>query len=279
VLLAALGGWFWFHGATFLASWNVSGQSDFAILPRATVMVFWAFLGMESAIILAVRVRNPVRDVPIGTLCGLALAAVIYIAACAAIMGILPASALVKSTAPFADATVPALGAVAAGAVALCALLKACGTLGGSLLLTVETAESDSVLGEMQTRATPARVTHRVSLTNLVVTGVLISLVVIASASPTLARQFTIVTNVSVVLSLLAYGASGLALLRLSTALPPERRFWARSVAVGGTVFSCTLITDSEPDLLIWSAGSVALAATAYFVLRARRVRFAARTA
>ena len=107
VLFVAIGGWFLFHAAVFSASWNVSGQSDLAILPHATVIAFWGFLGLEGAIILAVRVQNPLRDVPVGTLGGLAIATVIYIAASAAIMGMLPAAALAKSSAPFADAVVP----------------------------------------------------------------------------------------------------------------------------------------------------------------------------
>lgn len=271
VLLAALAGWYWFHGSTFAASWNVSGQSDLVIVPRATVMVFWAFLGIESAIVIAVRVRNPARDVPIGTLCGLGISALIYIAASAAIMGILPATSLARSTAPFADAALPALGVAAAGAVALCALLKACGTLGGSLLLTVETAEADSVMGEMRTRL--ALPTHKASHPNLIFTGVLTSLIVVASASPTLARQFTIVTDVAVVLSLMVYGAAALALFRLAHALPQSQRPWARSLGAAAALFSGVLIAVSEPDLLIWSVGFAFLAMIAYFAFRARRRR------
>jgi arginine:agmatine antiporter len=272
VAIAAIGGWFWFHGTIFAASWNVTGQPALAVLPRATVMVFWAFLGIETAIILAVRVRNPLRDVPIGTLAGLFVAALLYMAASAAIMGLLPAAVLAKSTAPFADAVAPILGASAAGAIALCATLKASGTLGSTLLLTVETAESEAVLGAMRRVAT-AGVAPRASLGNLVFTGVLTSLIAIASASPTLTRQFTIVTNVAVVLSLMVYGAAGLALLRLCSALPPAYRFWARATAAGGTVFSCALIAVSEPDLLIWSVGAVVIAVIAYFAICARRLR------
>jgi hypothetical protein len=157
-------------------------------------------------------------------------------------------------------------------------MLKASGTLGSTLLLTVETAESESVLGAVRNVAA-TNVMPRVSLGNLVFTGALTSLVAVASASPTLARQFTIVTNVAVVLSLMVYGAAGLALLRLSPALPAAQRIWARMTAVGGVLFSCALIAASEPDLLIWSVGSVLLAMLTYFVLRSRRVRLAARAA
>jgi arginine:agmatine antiporter len=269
VLFAAIAGWFYFHGGTFAASWNVSGQSDLAVLPRTTVMVFWAFLGIESAIVVAVRVRNPLRDVPIGTLGGLGLAAAIYIAASAAIMGILPAHLLTKSAAPFADAFAPALGAGVAGLVALCALLKASGTLGGGVLLTVESAECESVLGRMRKRPSE-KPAHRASLANLAFTGVICSLIVAASVSPTLARQFTIVTNVSVVLSVTVYLAASLSLLRLSRLLPRARRLPARVIAISGAGFSVLLIAASEPDLLVWSAGTIILAFVAYGLVSLR---------
>jgi arginine:agmatine antiporter len=269
VLVAAIGGWFYFHPATFAASWNVSGENALAVLPRATVMVFWAFSGIEGAIIIAVRVRNPARDVPIGTLCGVAIAAVIYIATSAAIMGMLPAAVLAKSSAPFADAVAPVLGASVAGAVALCAILKASGTLGTTLLLTVETAESKAVLGRMRKTA-PAHPVHRASLGNLIFTGALTSFVVIVSASPTLARQFTIVTNVAVVLTVTAYFAASLALYRLARSLPQRRRSLARFIGVLGALFSVLLIAASERDLLVWSAGAVVLALIGYWLIQLR---------
>lgn len=272
VLLLGLAGWFWFHGATFAHSWNVSGQSDLAIVPRATVMVFWAFLGIETAIVVAVRVRNPLRNVPIGTLGGLAIAAAIYISASAAIMGILPAAQLAKSTAPFADAVAPILGATIAGAVALCALFKASGTLAGGLLCMVESGECECVAGQLRT-APPAG--NRVSIANLVFTGAVTSLVAVVSASPTLVRQFTIVTDVAVVLSLMVYGAASLAVLRLGRDLPRAQRMLAFAVAIGATLFSGTLIAVSEPDLLIWSAASVVIALLAYQPVRRRAAHLA----
>ena len=269
VLFIAICGWIFFHGATFAASWNVSGHGDLAILPRATVIAFWGFLGMESAIILSVRVQNPLRDVPIGTLGGLAIATVVYIAASAAIMGMLPAAVLAKSSAPFADAVVPVLGASVAGAVALCAMLKASGTLAATVLLTVETADSESMLGLARTAA-PAQPADRASLANLMFTGVLTSLLVVLSVSPTLARQYTIVTNASVVLSVLVYLASALALLRLSGVLPRALCVVSRILAVLCSLFCVALIAASEVPSLIGSVGVMVLALVVYLALHLR---------
>jgi arginine:agmatine antiporter len=217
-------------------------------------------------------VRNPARDVPIASLGGLAIASVIYVAACAAIMGILPAAVLAKSNAPFADAVMPMLGASVGAAIALCAMLKASGTLGVNILMTVETADSESMLGQMKTNPT-ARSTGRESTAQLIFTGVLMSLVVVASASPTLARQFTIVIDLSVVLTTFAYGAACVALLRISSSVPPRMRIWARALATGALLFSIALIAASEFDLLIWSAGAVVLAIFTYLPIRQRRLK------
>ncbi|HEY7789022.1 MAG TPA: amino acid permease [Vicinamibacterales bacterium] len=275
VVLVALGGWFYFHGATFAASWNVTGEAPLAVLPGATVMVFWAFLGIETAIVLSTRVRNPARDVPIGTIGGLAVAAMIYMAACSAIMGILPGDVLAKSSAPFADAVVPMLGASVAGLVALSAMLKASGTLGSTVLLTAETAESDSVLRQIS----PAGPRHadKVTRMTLIAIGGLGSLVAIASTSPTLVRQFTIVTNIAVVLNLVVYGAGSLALVRLSGRLPRRSRIRAQGLGAAGTVFSAALIAASEADLLIWSAVATLAAVLAYWAANARRAQHLAR--
>jgi arginine:agmatine antiporter len=272
VLLVAVGGWFYFHSQIFLASWNVTGQSFVHVVPRSIVIAYWAFLGVESAIILAPRVRNPARDVPIASLGGLAIASAIYISACAAIMGILPASVLAKSSAPFADAVVPVLGASVAAVVALCAMLKASGTLGAVILLVVETAESESMLGQIRNAAI-AHQTHKASTPNLIFTGVLMSLAVVATASPTLARQFTIVADITVVLIMFVYVAACFSLLRMSGAISPKLRLWARALATAGALFCLALIAASEADLLIWSAAAIALATLAYAAVRLRRGR------
>jgi len=269
VLLAAIGGWFFFDKATFVASWNVTGGSFLTVVPRATVMVFWAFLGFESASILSTRVRNPARDVPIATLGGIVIATAIYMAACAALMGILPAAALAKSSAPFADGAAAMLGAATAGAIALCAVIKASATLSGDILLAVETGESESVLGHMKPHLRD-RQTHKASTPTLVITGAILSAIAVLSASPTLARQFTIITNVVVVLAMLDYAAFCGALLVLSKRLPPQRRFWARVLSIFALLFCIWVIAASDPSLLIWSVVPVLGAVLAYFYFRMR---------
>jgi len=101
-------------------------------------------------------------------------------------------------------------------------------------------------------------------------TGIVTSVLVIISVSPTLARQFTIVTNASVVLSLGVYLASALALLRLGNALPANLRVLSWIVAVLCALLCIALIAASEMASLVGSAMVIALSLVAYLAIHLR---------
>jgi len=97
-----------------------------------------------------------------------------------------------------------------------------------------------------------------------------LSTVAILSASPTLARQFTIVTNVVVVLAMVDYAAFCAALIVLSQRLSPPRRFWARVLGGLALLFCIAVVAASDPSLLVWSAVPAAVAVLVYFYFRLR---------
>jgi arginine:agmatine antiporter len=211
--------------------------------------------------------RRPVRNAPIATLGGLVIAASVYLAATTVIMGIMPAAELASSNAPFADAALPLLGVAIAGPVALCAMLKAAGTLSATGLATLESIDNEAVLGQLP-RAGARLQTARMRARILIVTGLIVTLMVVGSASPTLGRSFAILADITVVLTLLVYLVACLALFKTSARARGRNRLWARLLAVTGAVFCCGLIASSEFDLLVWSGIAVAVALAAHQVLR-----------
>lgn len=263
VLLVAVGGWFLFNPAVFAASWNVTGEPLATVLPRTVVPAMWGFLGVESAIVVAPLLRDPRRDIPIATLGGVALSGLVYVSACTAIMGIIPAVALAKSDAPFADATTAMLGASIGGAVAVFAILKTSGALGGWILVAAETGAA--LVADGAPRAGPP------SAANLFVTGALTTLAALLSASPSIGKEFAILIDVSVVLTLVLYALGCLALVRLSGLGRSAPHPLIAALGVLGVVLCLLAIAASEPRLLVWSAGIVALAIAARLALRARR--------
>jgi len=269
VLVAATLGWFAFHPSVFLASWNPQGLSTSSAIGASALTAFWAFLGVECAAATAGVVRDPARNVPRATLMGVGVVAVLYIAACSVLMGILPATALAKSAAPFAEAGQTALGVGLAALIAACSLFRAQGCLTGWTLVTSETSRSGADEGVFP-RVFCTRPGERASAVNLATTGGLMTAVAIGTATPSLGRQFGVLADISVILSLYAYVLAGGSLIRLSGGLTLTRKLAARLTAFVALACSVGLIAWAKPMELLLSLAVPVAAAGLYLFLRRR---------
>jgi arginine:agmatine antiporter len=214
IVAIALIGWWWFKPEIFFASWNVSGESDWGAISRAASMVLWAYMGIESAAVSAGVIENPSRNIPLATISGLVLAAVVYILSSTVIMGIMPAEELKNSHAPFAEVARIALGPVAAIVISVCAVLKSIGSLGGWMLLVGQSAKAAADDG-MFPKVFGTLNRHGVPRTGLIIVSGLMTLVLFATMSPTIAEQFNRAVDLAVILIIVPYIYSAIALINL----------------------------------------------------------------
>lgn len=268
VLLAALFGWFWFSADTFRASWNPQGLSFAAAVHDSGLNAFWAFLGLEGAAAVAAVVRDPARNVPRATVLGVVATAIVYIAACVALMGLLPAAQLSASTAPFADAARVALGVGGGAFIAVCALARTAGCVTAWILLSAETTRGAADEGAFLARF--ASQGGRMPAVNLLVIGVLMTAAAVATVSPTLGEQFGILINVAALLSLYAYILAGASLIRLARGLEGFKR--PAAIATGALAIACAagLVSTAKPIELAYSLIPVAAGVALYLALRRR---------
>ncbi len=236
IVAAIVLGAFAFDPQVFAASWNVSGQPLTLAIPPLLVTIFWAYLGLESATIAAKAVDNPRRNLPIAALGGVALASLIYAGATAAVMGVIPAADLARSTAPFADVVQRLVGPVAGAIVAACALAKTLGTLAGWLLVAAEAGASGAASGYLP-RVIAGAPGARLPVRGVLATAVLMSLTALATISPTLTKQFNALINAAVLANLAVYLLCAVALMRFAGGLSPAPRWLARLVAVAAALF------------------------------------------
>jgi arginine:agmatine antiporter len=214
ILAIGLFGWFWFDLSIFLQGWNTSGESDLHAVSRAASMALWAYMGIESAMVSAGVIENPKRNVPLATLIGLGLAAVVYMLSSTVIMGIVPNEELRTSHAPFAYAAGLALGASGAIVISVCAVLKSLGALGGWMLLVGQTAKAAAddgmfprVFAHLNSNGVPAR--------GLIIVAILMSIVLVATMSPTLADQFNSIVDLAVILIVVPYVYAAVAIVKV----------------------------------------------------------------
>lgn len=200
----AILGWFFFHPEYISSSWNVSGKSSWDAVMAASSLTLWAFLGLESACVVAGVVENPKKNVPIATMLGTLFAAVIYILSTFAIMGVVPAKELAVSAAPFSTAAQYMFGNWAGSFVSFCAVVACLGSLNGWVLTTgqVSKAAADDgmfpkIFSETNKYGTPFK--------GMILTGVLMTFLGYMTVSPDLASQFQIITLLCVFTNVVPY--------------------------------------------------------------------------
>jgi arginine:agmatine antiporter len=204
ILGVALFGWFWFKGETYMAAWNVSGLGTFSAIQSTLNVTLWSFIGVETASVAAGIVKNPKRNVPIATVGGVLIAAVCYVLSSSVIMGMIPNAELRLSASPFADAARMALGDTSGAVVSLCAAVGCLGSLGGWTLVAGQTAKAAAddglfppIFGKVNKAGTP--------VAGLLILGVLMTIFQISSISPNAAKEFGLVSSVSVIFTLVPY--------------------------------------------------------------------------
>lgn len=268
LVLFALAGLFWFEPAAVASAtpvFNPSGNSLVQVAFATSALTLWAFLGLESATVPAGSVHDAERTVPRATLLGTAIAIVVTIAACSAVMRLVPAAALANSSAPFADAVRQLLGDAAARVVALVAAITCLGALNGWVLmlgqLPLAVARDGlfpAAFGQVDANGTPR--------TGLLLGAVLSSVLVLANYHASLVSLFTWAILLSTAASLLPFLICALALLRLERGRP-----LLSLVALLAALYAAYALAGTGTQALLWGAGLLLAGLPFYLGLRWRR--------
>jgi arginine:agmatine antiporter len=236
----------------FFAGWNVSGGSDMHAVSRAASMALWAYMGIESAAVSAGVIENPRRNVPLATLIGLALAAVVYVLSSSVIMGIVPNAELQTSHAPFAEAARLALGPVGVIIISVCAVLKSVGSLGGWMLLVGQSAQAAAHDG-MFPRIFARLNANGVPASGLLIVAVLMTVVLFATVSPTIADQFGRIVNLAVILIIVPYVYSAVALVKVvhDHGLPRRTFLLYKWIALVAVAYCLWAVIGGDPETVV----------------------------
>ena len=131
-------GLFYIESANF-TPFNASGGSALAAVGGGMAIALFSYLGVETASVAAAKVRDPGRNVPRATILGTLATAVVYVLALVAVFGILPASELADSSAPFSSAVDAMFGGTLWGnVIAAVVVVSGFGALNGWTLITAE---------------------------------------------------------------------------------------------------------------------------------------------
>ncbi len=261
VAVVLIAGWGSFDTDIYRASWNVTDQSDAAVVFGSLAPVFWAFVGLETGAMVAGVVRDPDRNVPIATLGGIVLAGIVYLVSSVLMMGIVPAAEMAASGAPFALVAGRMFGEWAIPVIAAAAALKATGTLGGWMLVTGESGARAAQRGFLPSIFGRLRANGSAGW-GLFIVALSMTAIAFLTVSPTVSGQFKTIINMVVTLVVMAYIAAGLSLLFGTRERPPTGS--DRLLGMCALLACGLLVWSTDVDTLVGALIVALLAWAAY---------------
>ncbi len=200
-------------------------------LNAATLMTFWGFVGLETATTSAGVIENPTKVVPRAVVLGTVVVGLIYFLNSFGVMGVVPPEVLMKSQAPYVDATRVLFGGGWDVAIAGVAFVACVGTLNAWVLTSGQIALEASRDGLFP------RLFGRVNGAGAPYMGLMIALgctvpILIMTLTPNILTQLNLIIDLSVTAFVLIYLMCGLAYLKMG-----GQKGWHRAVGVGACLF------------------------------------------
>ncbi len=230
---------------------NVSGLSFGKALTSAAFMTLWAFVGLETGTVPAGQVYNASRNVPLATIIGTMIAAVIYILGTAVVMGVVSPQDLIVSKAPYADAAQAIFGGKWGTPVAIAAIISCLGTLNGWLIVVGRIpygAAHDGIFPEIFKKRTH----HGTPYWGVLISSTCAIPFLYMSLQSSLLEQFNFIVEIAVTLILIVYTISILAYFKL---LWKEKKFSLLQlfIGVGALTFTSWALWAASLKMVMFS--------------------------
>ena len=204
VLVISTVGWAYFSADMYVANWNVNNMPFGEAATNSIAMTLWAFLGLESACANADAVDNPEKNVPKAVLGGTLGAAAIYIVSTNMMFGIVPASELVNSNAPFGLAFASMFNGTVCKIVMGLMVMSCFGSLLGwqfTIANVFKGAADEGYFPKLFSKIT----SKDAPVVGMVTITILQSFMSLMTISPSLSEQFETLVNLAVVTNIIPY--------------------------------------------------------------------------
>ncbi|MCF8131239.1 MAG: amino acid permease, partial [Deltaproteobacteria bacterium] len=216
VVITSTAGWLDFDPALFQKNWNVSGESSGRAIMAGFAILIFAFVGVESVATNNEHIRNPKKIVPVATILGFIIVAIIYIASTTVIEGMFPAKEIQNAPASFALSMQHICHSKIIGDVVSAVMAVAC--IASFLVWNLSSASAAKTSADngFLPKAYAYTNQHGINSKGLVINAVIMTVVelILMMLGSNVAAAFNITVTLSVLLLLFPYFWSGIALLK-----------------------------------------------------------------
>ncbi|MCP3944733.1 MAG: amino acid permease [Desulfobacteraceae bacterium] len=216
VVVTGTAGWLHFDPALFHSNWNVTGTGSGSAIMSGFAILIFAYVGVESVATNNRLIKNPKKNVPIATIIGFMIVAILYLSSTTVIEGMFKAATIQNSPAPFALSIEYIFNSKLAGEVVSFVMGFAC--IASFLVWNLSSASAaktsadNGFLPSIYSYTNP----HGINSKGLVVNAIIMTMleIVLMLMGSNLTAAFNITVTLSVLLLLFPYFWSGIALLK-----------------------------------------------------------------
>lgn len=196
------------------ANFNFDPLPGYSSFSTSVLLLIYAFVGFEAAVVLSGEVRDPERSIPFGTLVALGICSVLYIVVQAVSIGTLPG--LAASERPIADASLLFLGVYGAGFITIGALFSILGNLNSGVLASTRTLFAMSEQRQLPSLLSKTHALYKTPTISILITAVVMLVLTIQSS-------FLSAVTIATITRLFIYASTcfALPLFRRRSDLPP----------------------------------------------------------
>ena len=252
------------------ANFSFAATPEYGKFSEAILILIYAFVGFEAAVIPAGETKDPQRNIPLALLTALTFCAALFILIQIVAIGTLPG--LGESKTPLADAAGTFLGGYGAAFIAIGALVSILGNLNGGFLAATRLPFAMAEQKELPQILARTHEKFKTPYVSIFVTAAVIFVF-------TLNTSFYAALTIATITRLLVYATTcaSLPVFRRKTGAP-EAKFIApfgTAAAILSLLLIAWLLTNvdfAKEGLTILAAAAVGL--VVYFAYRFYRIRF-----
>lgn len=265
VLIVAVGGIFFFNIDHF-KPFNLSGGSSTQAIMGASVLCFYAFLGIETATIPADNIKEPEKNISRGTIIGVLVVVFLYIFSSVSLFGVLPSGEVATSLAPLSDAATKIFGGGAKYWVAAGACISTFGALNCWILIQGQIAQSMAKDGFLPQKLAYKNKNNSPS-NAIIVTSILVSILLIMNMTKGFASLYSFMVLLSTITALWFYLSAAMVYAYFSyhKMYGFSLNFKSILVSILGLGFSIWIFVGSGAEALIWGSIGMLLGVPFYF--------------
>lgn len=216
VIITSVAGWFDFDTSQFSNNWNVSGKGNGKAIMSGFAILIFSFVGVESVATNNVFIRNPKKIVPVATITGFIIVAIIYIASTTVIEGMFPAKEIQSAPASFALSMQKIFNSRIVGDIVSLIMAVAC--IASFLVWNLSSASAAKTSADngFLPKAYAYTNVHGINSKGLVINGIIMTVLqlILMLLGSNVASAFNITVTISVLLLLFPYFWSGIALIK-----------------------------------------------------------------